>query len=62
MPTLGFLSLGAAPTTGELDRTPISAGLKELGWMEGKNIRIERAYADKKVSVQPSHLEPTCFS
>jgi putative ABC transport system substrate-binding protein len=48
MPTLGFLSLGAAPTTGELDRTPISAGLRELGWVEGKNIRIERAYADKK--------------
>lgn len=48
MPTLGFLSLGAAPTTGELDRTPISAGLKGLGWVEGKNIRIERAYADKK--------------
>lgn len=48
MPTLGFLSQGAAPTTGELDRTPVSAGLKELGWVEGKNIRIERAYADKK--------------
>ena len=30
----------------ESDRTPIAAGLKPLGWAEGKNLRIELAYAD----------------
>ena len=48
MPTLGYLNLGAAPTRDEWDRTPFAIRLKELGWVEGKNIRIERAYADKK--------------
>jgi putative ABC transport system substrate-binding protein len=48
MPTIGFLALGAAPASGAEDRTPIAAGLKALGWVEGQNIRIERAYADNK--------------
>lgn len=45
MVTLGLLSNSAAPTTPESDRTPIAAALKPLGWVEGKNLRIEPAYA-----------------
>lgn len=45
-PTLGFFSFGAAPTTGEFDRTPIASALEAKGWVEGRNLRIERAYAE----------------
>ena len=47
IPTLGFLALVSAPTKDEWDRTPFAIRLKELGWVEGKNIRIERAFAEK---------------
>ena len=45
-PTIGFLSLSATPADLGQDRTPIAAGLAALGWEEGRNLRIERAYAD----------------
>jgi len=48
MPILGFISLAPTPTRDEWDRTPFAVELKKLGWVEDKNIRIERAYADKK--------------
>ena len=48
IPTLGYLSFGAAKTAGDWDRSPLTTGLKALGWVEGKTLRIERAYADKK--------------
>lgn len=43
--TLGLLSNSSAPTTPESDRTPIGTALRLLGWVEGKNLRIEPAYA-----------------
>lgn len=46
MPTLGFFSFGAAPAAGGFDRTPIASALEAKGWVEGKNLKIERAYAD----------------
>lgn len=45
-PTLGFFSFGAAPAAGGFDRTPIASALESRGWVEGKNLRIERAYAE----------------
>lgn len=47
IPTLGFISLFPTPTRDEWDRTPFAIRFKELGWVEGRNIRIERAYAEK---------------
>jgi putative ABC transport system substrate-binding protein len=48
MPALGYLTLVEASTQGPWDQTSLAVELKKLGWVEGKNIRIERAYADRK--------------
>ena len=53
IPTLGFLSLFPTPTRDEWDRTPFAFRLKELGWVEGKNIRVERAFAEKNAERLP---------
>ena len=45
---MGFLSLLSTPTKDEWDRTTFAIKLKELGWVEGRNIRIERAFAERK--------------
>jgi putative tryptophan/tyrosine transport system substrate-binding protein len=39
---IGFLSSGARPTPAELHEE--SAPLRELGWVEGKNLLVERRY------------------
>ena len=48
IPTLGYLSLASAPSGDQWGLTPFATRLKELGWVEGRNIRIERAYAARK--------------
>lgn len=44
--TLGVLSPFPAPSAEQLARNPFYATLKELGWVEGKTLAIERRYAD----------------
>src|ERR1043166_7680250 len=45
IPTLGYLASGSAGTT-QSSIEPFRKGLRELGYVEGKNIRIEYRYAD----------------
>jgi putative ABC transport system substrate-binding protein len=42
---LGVLSLGQPPTPEQVARRPFAAAMKELGWVEGRNLVIERRYA-----------------
>lgn len=44
--TLGVLSASSALSGEQLARKPFYATLKELGWVEGKTLAIERRYAD----------------
>ena len=43
---LGILSGNRTPTPQQIAASPIMARLRELGWIEGKNLRIERAYGE----------------
>lgn len=43
---LGILSANPAPTPQELAASPIQSALRKLGWVEGRNLRVERAFAD----------------
>ena len=43
---LGILSSGRAPTPQELATNPLQAALRKLGWVEGQNLRVERAFAE----------------
>ena len=45
IPKLGFLS-SSTRLFGQWDRSPFRIKLSELGWTEGKNIVIERVYAE----------------
>jgi putative ABC transport system substrate-binding protein len=42
---LGVLSMGVDPTPEQLARSPIRAALNELGWVEGRNLVVERRFA-----------------
>ena len=45
IPTLGYLANGSAGTS-QSGIEPFREGLRELGYFEGKNIKIEYRYAD----------------
>lgn len=45
-PTLGILSSFPPPTPDELARSPFMRRLRELGWIEGQTIHVERAYSN----------------
>ena len=52
LPAIGFLEFGPAPTAEDAVRRaaarakhPIMLSLRELGWIEGENVRLEAAYA-----------------
>jgi putative ABC transport system substrate-binding protein len=44
--TLGILSPYSAPSPERFGQGPLEIKLKELGWIEGQNLVIERAFAD----------------
>ena len=46
---IGFLSSGERPTPAELREE--SAPLRELGWLEGKNLFVERRYANGRAEL-----------
>lgn len=48
-PVLGILNFGRSPTPEEWSNDPRAKRLRELGWVEGKNIFIEHAYAEGQV-------------
>jgi len=41
---LGILSVGRPSTPTEMAQSPFGAKLRELGWMEGKNLLVERRF------------------
>src|SRR5215831_2668927 len=53
IPLIGFLS-GSFPSTSPARREAFRKGLRELGYVEGKNIVIEQRYADGKFDRLPA--------
>ena len=52
IPRIGFL-LGGSPTTSPARREAFRQGLRELGYVEGKNIVIEYRWAEGKLDRFP---------
>ena len=44
---IGVLSYSTRPTPAELQET--NAPLRELGWVEGQNLTVERRYANGRI-------------
>ena len=53
IPRIGYLS-GASPSTSPARREAFAQGLIELGYVEGKNVVIERRWADGKFDRLPA--------
>jgi putative ABC transport system substrate-binding protein len=53
VPRIGYLS-GASPSTSPARREAFGQGLIELGYVEGKNVVIERRWADGKFDRLPA--------
>jgi ABC-type uncharacterized transport system substrate-binding protein len=51
IPTIGFLS-GGSPGSPFIDA--FESGLRDLGWVKGKNIAIEYRYAEGKAELLPN--------
>src|SRR5215831_12355615 len=43
---IGVLNLGSPPSEAQLQQSPFWQKLHELGWDEGKNITVERRFAE----------------
>lgn len=54
MRTLGFLSFTAPLTPENIAKSPFTARLKSLGWVEGENLRVERVYASGRLESYPA--------
>ena len=55
--TLGILSPFPPPSPEQRGRDPLSAKLKELGWVEGQNLKIEPAYGEGREDRLPTLAE-----
>ena len=55
IPLIGSLS-GSSPSTSPARREAFRQGLGDLGYVEGKNIVIERRWADGKFDRLPARL------
>jgi putative ABC transport system substrate-binding protein len=53
IPLIGYL-FGQSPSTGSVRIDPFRQGLRELGYVEGKNIVIEYRYAEGKLDRLPA--------
>ena len=66
IPRIGYLTLGSASSTSP-NLEAFSLGLRDLGYIDGKNIQIESRYADGKFDRLPSlvaelmHLKVDAF-
>ena len=54
VPRIGWLSSGFPPSEDNRQRAAFLQGLRELGWIEGQNIAIERRYAEENVDRLPA--------
>jgi putative ABC transport system substrate-binding protein len=55
--TLGILSPHPAPTPEEIGRGPLLVKLSELGWVEGQNLKFDRAYGEGREDRLPTLAE-----
>lgn len=53
LPVLGILGAGSLPSPEIRANNPFTNRLRDLGWIEGKTISIERAYAEDKLDRLP---------
>lgn len=53
MPVLGILSHNPPPMASDATRIPLLLRLRELGWVEGQNLVVERAYANRRIDHLP---------
>lgn len=51
--TLGLIGVGLRPTAEADAAHPVFARLRELGWIEGQNLVIERSYAEGRTDLLP---------
>jgi len=54
VPRIGWLSSDFPPSDAALQRSSFLQGLRELGWVEGQNIAIERRYAEENADRLPA--------
>src|SRR5204863_9659662 len=54
VPRIGWLSSGFPPSEADFQRSSFLQGLRELGWVEGQNIVIERRYAEENYDRLPA--------
>jgi ABC-type uncharacterized transport system substrate-binding protein len=47
------LGLGPAPPPADLAKSPFTQSLRELGWVEGQNLVLERKFAESTEQLQP---------
>ena len=57
LPVIGMLSPGATPTPEQWASTPSARRLKELGWIEGKNVIVEQARGEEREDLLPALAE-----
>ena len=51
---LGVLSQGSGPPPEQLGRGPVNDALKALGWIEGRNLVVERRFAGSRLDQLPA--------
>jgi putative tryptophan/tyrosine transport system substrate-binding protein len=54
VPRIGWLSSGFPPSEDNRQRSSFLQGLRELGWVEGQNIALERRYAEENADRLPA--------
>jgi putative tryptophan/tyrosine transport system substrate-binding protein len=54
VPRIGWLASGSPPSETNRQQSPFLQGLRELGWVEGQNIAIERRYAEESYDRLPA--------
>ena len=54
VPRIEWLSSDFPPSDAALQRSSFPQGLRELGWVEGQNITIERRYAEENADRLPA--------
>src|SRR3954468_15526869 len=53
MPVVGFLN-APSPDTSSFNAAPLRQGLKEVGFVEGRNLRIEERWANGDYQILPA--------
>ena len=54
---IGFLDFGRTPNPEEIAKDSFAQALREVGWVDGQNIRIERRYRESEDQLHASAAE-----